>query len=181
MTTTNGITLSAFITNLGKYNEGFLIGEWVQFPVSDEELEAVFQRIGISSEPDANGLIYEEYFITDYECELDLGFGEYTSIDTLNEAAEALEGLSEYDCNLVKALLEAGICDNVQDALEEIDTVNFYPNMSLLDVAYEIIDNCYPEIADGDSILSRYFDYEAYARDLGFDGFTETSYGTIEQ
>ena len=35
---------SAFITNLGKYNEGYLIGEWVKFPVTNEELQAVFQR-----------------------------------------------------------------------------------------------------------------------------------------
>lgn len=39
---------SAFITNLGKYNEGYLIGEWVKFPVTNEELQAVFQRIGIT-------------------------------------------------------------------------------------------------------------------------------------
>ena len=39
---------SAFITNLGKYNEGYLIGEWVKFPVTNEELQAVFQRIGIN-------------------------------------------------------------------------------------------------------------------------------------
>ena len=52
---------SAFITNLGKYNEGYLIGEWVKFPVTNEELQAVFQRIGINRR-------YEEWFITDYEC-----------------------------------------------------------------------------------------------------------------
>ncbi len=23
----------AFITNLGKYNEGYLVGEWVKFPI----------------------------------------------------------------------------------------------------------------------------------------------------
>ena len=31
----------AFITNLGKYNEGFLVGEWVKFPVTNEEMQAV--------------------------------------------------------------------------------------------------------------------------------------------
>jgi len=181
MTTTNGITLSAFVTNLGKYNEGFLIGEWVDFPVSDEELEAVFSRIGISSEPDENGLIYEEYFITDYECDLDLGFGEYTSIDTLNEAAEALEGLSDYDCNLVKAIIEAGFYSDVLEAVENKDSYTLYEGMDLIDVAYELIDSCYPEISNSDSMLSRYFDYEAFARDLGYDGYTETSFGTLAE
>ena len=29
----------AFITNLGKYNEGALIGEWVSFPATPEEVK----------------------------------------------------------------------------------------------------------------------------------------------
>ena len=28
---------AAFITNLGKYNEGSLVGEWVKFPTTAEE------------------------------------------------------------------------------------------------------------------------------------------------
>ena len=38
---------AAFITNLGKYNEGSLVGEWVKFPTTAEELKKVFERIGI--------------------------------------------------------------------------------------------------------------------------------------
>ena len=41
---------AAFITNLGKYNEGELVGEWVKFPTTAEELKEVFKRIGIRSE-----------------------------------------------------------------------------------------------------------------------------------
>ena len=26
--------LAAYVTNLGKYNEGYLVGEWVKFPVT---------------------------------------------------------------------------------------------------------------------------------------------------
>ena len=40
---------AAFITNLGKYNEGALVGEWVKFPTTAEELKKVFERIGIGS------------------------------------------------------------------------------------------------------------------------------------
>lgn len=54
--------MKIYLTNLGKYNEGELIGEWVELPVSQEELQKVFERIGISEE-------YEEYFITDYDCD----------------------------------------------------------------------------------------------------------------
>ena len=50
----------AFITNLGKYNEGELVGEWVKFPSTQEELQNVFSRIGIGSQ-DVFGNTYEEW------------------------------------------------------------------------------------------------------------------------
>lgn len=54
--------MNIFITNLGKYNEGELVGEWVTLPISEKKLQELFKRIGINEE-------YEEYFITDYECD----------------------------------------------------------------------------------------------------------------
>lgn len=53
---------AAFITNLGKYNEGELVGEWVKFPTTTTELKKVFERIGIGSEDDF-GNPHEEWFI----------------------------------------------------------------------------------------------------------------------
>ena len=38
---------AAFITNLGKYNEGDLVGEWVKFPTTAEEMQKVFERIAL--------------------------------------------------------------------------------------------------------------------------------------
>ena len=75
--------MNIYLTNLGKYNEGQLIGEWVELPVSNEELQKVFERIGINEE-------YEEYFITDYECDF-YEVGEYENIDTLNDIAERID------------------------------------------------------------------------------------------
>lgn len=57
--------ISAFITNLGKYNEGELIGQWVSFPTSAEEMQRVLSAIGIGK-PDACGVPYEEWFIIAY-------------------------------------------------------------------------------------------------------------------
>ena len=73
--------LRIYLTNLGKYNEGQLVGEWVELPVTEEELEKVLERIGISEEPDENGNYYEEYFITDYESDFNYKVGEYDSIE----------------------------------------------------------------------------------------------------
>ena len=49
----------AYVTNLGKYNEGALVGEWVKFPTTEEEMQKVYERIGIGSKDDF-GNPYEE-------------------------------------------------------------------------------------------------------------------------
>ena len=88
---TRDCSFEAFITNLGKYNEGFLIGEWVKFPVTNEEMQAVFRRIGI-------GRRYEEWFITDYDCpDAAIGktLGEYESLSELNYLAVQIMELRE--------------------------------------------------------------------------------------
>ena len=36
----------AYITNLGKYNEGRLVGETLKFPATTEEVQALLKRIG---------------------------------------------------------------------------------------------------------------------------------------
>ena len=53
----NDYELKAFVTNLGKYNEGELVGEWVSFPVSADEMKAVLDRIQIGH-PDDFGVPY---------------------------------------------------------------------------------------------------------------------------
>ena len=39
--------IKGFIANLEKHLEGELIGEWITFPISEEELNEVLKRIGI--------------------------------------------------------------------------------------------------------------------------------------
>ena len=77
--------ISAFITNLGKYNEGDLIGQWVSFPTSAEEMQRVLSAIGIGK-PDACGVPYEEWFIIAYENTvrgLSSALGEFVNLDEL--------------------------------------------------------------------------------------------------
>ena len=45
-TTNNNATIKIWIGNLAAYNAGTLRGEWVNLPISDEELQAVYSRIG---------------------------------------------------------------------------------------------------------------------------------------
>lgn len=159
--------LRIFLTNIGKYNEGKLVGEWVDLPV-DDNFEAVLEKIGINEQ-------YEEWFITDYETDIS-GFkvGEYDNIFKLNELAENLEDLNEYDKEVIEAMLSEGY--SFDDALEKKDDCIVYYNCNdMTDVAME----CCEECGILDSIpenLRNYFDYEAFGRDMSFEGhfvFTE--------
>ena len=171
--------ISLYIANLGKYNEGELVGEWIDLPATEEELLDLYVRIKVGHYEndeyvpyyEEDGIIYEEVAIHDYETTVGLKIGEYDNIDELNELADRLE--SE-DIEVIEAIIEATGC-YLEEALDKVDNVLFYHNMTLEEVAYDIVEECYdlPEIAQ------RYFDYEAFARDLGFDGYYEVENGTI--
>ena len=101
---------AAFITNLGKYNEGELVGEWVKFPTTAEELKEVFKRIGIGQKDDF-GQPYEEWFITDYDCYVDglySKLGEYENLDELNYLASKLDEMDQSDYAKFQAAMEIG-------------------------------------------------------------------------
>ena len=54
----------AACANLGKYVEGSLVGQWVEFPTTDDRIREVLEEIGI------DGDRCEEIFIADYDCNI---------------------------------------------------------------------------------------------------------------
>lgn len=157
-----------FVTNLGKYNEGFLIGEWVKFPVTDEEMQKVFQRIGINA-------VYEEWFITDYDVSdpaiYDL-LGEYESLSELNYLAHRIMEMQESEM-FWQAVLELGeSTGSVQDLInltENMDCYDFLQGVnSDYDLGYYWIEEsgCYDTSQLGH--LSSYIDFESFGRDVRF-------------
>ena len=157
------MTIKAYVTNLGLYNEGILCGEWVTFPITEEEQEELFDRIHI----DEN---HEEYFMTDYESDLDLYhmFGEYVSIDKLNEIAEEFEALASWEEETVTALISNGY--NFEQAMKAKDDVICYRDCSSMT---EVAEQYAEEVGLLDSIpenLRYYFDFEAFGRDMGYEG-----------
>lgn len=155
-----------FITNLGKYNEGKLVGEWVKFPVTNEEMQDVFKRIGI-------GRRYEEWFITDYQC-YDPGIydalGEYESLSELNYLAGQIMGLHESEA-FWKAVLELGeYTGSVKDLInltENMDCFEYLPDITDdYDLGYYWIEEsgCYDTKAMG--ALCNYIDYAGFGRDI---------------
>ena len=159
--------MKIYLTNLGKYNEGELIGEWVKLPISQEELHEVFERIGINEE-------YEEYFITDYECDF-YEVGEYENIDTLNDIAERIEELDEEESKVVKALMsELGY--TLDDAIDKVDSGDYriYSDCNdMTDVSYEVVEEC-DYLRNVPETVARYFDYEAFGRDFRINDLVES-------
>lgn len=149
------------LTNLGKYNEGELVGEWVELPVSHEEFQKVFDRIGINEE-------YEEYFITDYECDL-YEVGEYENIDKLNDIAEQIKELDEEKSKVVRALIQKLDYNEAIGKVNNGDYRIYYDCADMADVAYQVVEECgYLDNVPDD--VARYFDYESFGRDLGIEG-----------
>ena len=175
---------AAFITNLGKYNEGELVGEWVKFPTTAEELKEVFKRIGIGQKDDF-GQPYEEWFITDYDCYVDglySKLGEYENLDELNYLASKLDEMSESEYAQFQAGMEMGDhCGSLQEIInltENLDCYEVYPDIH----DYDDLGRYYIEELEVMQVpehLQNYIDYEAYGRDVVIDEngtFTDQGY-----
>ena len=175
---------AAFITNLGKYNEGELVGEWVKFPTTAEEMKEVFKRIGIGQKDDF-GNPYEEWFITDYDCYVDGLYdklGEYENLDELNYLASKLEEMSDSEYAQFQAGMEMGDhCGSLQEIInltENLDCYEIYPNIE----DYDDLGRYYIEELEVMQVpehLQNYIDYEAYGRDVAMDengSFTDQGY-----
>ena len=76
--------MQIYIANLGKYNEGELVGDWFSFPLDEE---VIAERIGLNAE-------YEEYAIHDTD-NFPMEISEYISIEELNRIYEQLEELPD--------------------------------------------------------------------------------------
>lgn len=175
---------AAFITNLGKYNEGELVGEWVKFPTTAEELKEVFKRIGIGQKDDF-GQPYEEWFITDYDCYVDglySKLGEYENLDELNYLASKLDEMDQSDYAKFQAAMEIGdYTSSLQEIInltENLDCYDIYPNIE----DYDDLGRYYLEELEVSKVpahLQNYIDYEAYGRDVALEEngtFTDQGY-----
>ena len=154
----------------------------LNLPMDEEELIEALKNINVCNE---EGELIQEYIIPawnfgEYASELDCrDFAniELENIFTVNAWAEELAEVdSEGNLNILQAIAEAS-GGSIGEILEIYNKgyYQFYQGMNLTDVAEELVNDCYnlPDFA------LRYFDFESFGRDLGFDGYVETSNGVI--
>ncbi|AWK51070.1 antirestriction protein ArdA [Clostridium beijerinckii] len=165
--------INVYITNLGKYNEGDLIGKWLELPATDEEIENVLKEIGI------DGVLYEEYFFTDWEVIDGIEIKEYSSLKELNEIAGTLENLNEVDLEICQCLMKNENC-TLDEAMEKKDNriiINLEKNTMIdecSNLAYSYINEIYGDVSDlSRETLERYFDFKSFGRDLSYDYFID--------
>lgn len=159
--------IEAYVTNLGKYNEGELASEPLKFPTTTEEVQALLKRIGVDN------IQYEEIFIADYGGdlpELNACLGEYESIDELNHLACLLSELEQSDLEKFEAVIDSG-----EHTSSVADLINLTQNLDCYDLFPDIeseedLGRYCMEDLDIPDALRDYFNYEAYGRDVLIEG-----------
>lgn len=163
-------------------NDRALGSDWVDLSYFDDvdELRDELTRQGF----ELNG-IDEELFIQDADGCLSGVNGDTTNPLDLFETLKDAGILDDEDAaERFAAYSEINGFDCALSAIERdpsaLDDVIIYRNMSMLDVTYHLVDELYGYELEQCGHLANYFDYEAFARDLSFDGFYEFSGGVVE-
>lgn len=158
-----------YIANLGKYNEGYLVGAWFTPPIDYEEMA---EKIGLNDE-------YEEYAIHDYEAPFEIS--EYTSISEINHLCELLseiEGTPLYD-----ALdeIQNEWFESLEELVENKDEIICYPDCDDMEDFAEYYVEESGQLSSVPENLQNFIDYEALGRELETRGsFVVTSHGVFE-
>jgi hypothetical protein len=164
--------MKIYITNLAKYNEGVLKGEWVSLPINQTALQSKINNI-LGAD--------EELFISDYEAPIKID--EYDSVSELNDLAGKLAEIQEPDdviAAISNEVLGSGysmdeliriLTDHeyyiVEDVWTESDLA-IKVDESLLPFDYNAVD------ASG---ATGYIDWETVGREMILSGWTITGKG----
>lgn len=159
--------MRVYIVNLGKYNEGEIVGAWFTFPIDFEEVK---EKIGLTDQ-------YEEYAVHDYE--MFYPVDAYTSISELNRSWEILIELpAEIQTEIYALLTHFGSIEEISEHQEDIIIHSDCEDME--DVARYYIEET-GALGEVPASLLNYIDYQAYGRDLELSGtFILTNHAVFE-
>lgn len=164
--------IKIYVANLGKYNEGELVGKWFTLPC---ELEEIRVAIGVAHYDEHGNFIpyveeddrmYEEWAIHDYEAPFKID--EMDSISYLNDIAEQAEGMDELEVEAIFALINEGVASDFDDAVTKLQDVMYYHDCSdMSDVAYQSHEETG---TDMDAPLMSYVDWDRVGYDMELEG-----------
>jgi len=148
-----------YVACLAAYVSGHLHGEWIEPSDTVEGLQKQINQV-LKSSPVEDA---EEWAIHDYDGFQNLG--EYPGLENIVKVGAAY---SEHGQEMVDDFFENHGVDYALDTLENIEDEYHGQWDSFSEFAYQLAEDTIPELND-DSILSRYFNYDAFADDLEFD------------
>jgi len=156
--------IKAYVTNLGKYNEGDLYGEYLKLPATKDDLNSVLSRIGMDD------IFYKEFFISNYISKFSGThlLDENENINELNYLASLISNMKEWELEKFEAAVEYG--NKTKGALalinlsQNLKCYEYYHGLSNHNELgrYMFNELEYEEISER---LWEYINYEAYGRD----------------
>jgi hypothetical protein len=170
-TTVGSGMISLFITHLGKYKEGQLIGEWLELPTTPEKVKQCFKQIGIDS------VNYKEFFLSGYKSSV-YGITNYISeksnLNELNYLACKLDELSHDEMEIYEAAIDIGInINSITDLINLTDNLDCFQCLYNISNEYDLgfywiaESGCYNLKKLGN--LTNYFDYERYGHNIALE------------
>ena len=185
--------MKVWIGNLGKYNEGYLVGDWLELPKSEKEINDFLRDVvGLQltqSEVDkalaTDGVCYEEWFIADYdEVQFtNVELGEYTNLESLNLLAAYEDKCTDFDavnayCDIHNISDIEEIC-NVVEQQDKLTVLTYHYSAHLNEnelKAHVYIDEMgvgFDNFSNED--LARFIDYAELGRyyDLYYEAYEE--------
>ena len=170
--------LNVWVGNLGKYNEGELVGAWLELPKTNAEIDKFLkEEVGINKE-------YEEYMINDYETDLPFAVNEYESLRNLNALAKLAQNVENMEA--IEAYVEAESEVNIEELVNIIlqkDDIPYYE--------YEVQEGQYNTLSNKEKYgmmkaewsgiseflekndLTSYFDYESFGEADELSGYVD--------
>jgi len=157
--------IRVYLTNLGAYNRGEIIGKWVDLPMDEDKLQ---EEIDSILEP-----IDEEFFITDFETDIEgLKIDTSEDIFDLNILAEEVDALSKDEQAILQAIFIVYTSDLMQalELLKSDDYIVYWNVTNERELGERIVDEgLLGEIPEQ---LQYYIDYEAIGHDWCVNGVT---------
>ena len=143
-----------FLNTRGAYNNGSIGYGWM----SPDEARAF-----IDDDPERDG---GEWFIADIDNYTGVEFNnlDYCNVDEIINTIDLLNGMEEGERDELVALMEYL---GTQDANEAIDKMDHYTFFTDIDSYHDCCDESLE--FNGNDLLERYFDFDAFHRDCDFD------------
>ena len=148
----------------------------MELPIPWDKFQEVRNRIHVDAQ--------HEYFISDYESLFsNLHISEFSSIAELNELAERIEELADFDYDKLGAVLESESSMSIAEILaiiDELDSFDLLEDVSDDEALGEYYADCCCIFAGVPDHIQRYFDFESYGRDIRLESnCCFTSYGVV--